>query len=315
MLTSLFSICMIGHNGQLQPFPPRACIARRLYGKYNRDSEGSILLLQWLTFMMAISSLENCKHFFKVSQEKLKRVIFMGAVGGRLVMHLPLLTDAQAAKKGSAKGPAAHPGQLLKGKITAIHSAHMDVTLQSGQKGRVCLCEVQDAELALTQGGKPFEGFSQGQNVEAVCLGQMEGFEGRKMGLLDLSVRAAVLTAAANNSNVTSLRLRVSKLKLGQTVYGCVLYLPCPVLPCPALPCQTCAAELCCALLCHCLLNSNQLCPPVLLIKQEVRLGRKQHFTIVLVDINAEFRFLTIMQNSILPLSGDSQLNPAATSS
>ena len=291
MLTSLFSICMIGHNGQLQPFPPRACIARRLYGKYNRDSEGSILLLQWLTFMMAISSLENCKHFFKVSQEKLKRVIFMGAVGGRLVMHLPLLTDAQAAKKGSAKGPAAHPGQMLKGKITAIHSAHMDVTLQSGQKGRVCLCEVQDAELALTQGGKPFEGFSQEQNVEAVCLGQMEGFEGRKMGLLDLSVRAAVLTAAANNSNVTSLRLRVSKLKLGQTVYGCVLYLPCPALPCPALPCpalpcQTCAAELCCALLCHCLLNSNQLCPPVLLIKQ-VRLGQKQHFTIVLVDINA----------------------------
>lgn len=169
-------------------------------------------------------------------------------------MHLPLLTDAQAAKKGSAKGPAAHSGQLLKGKITAIHSAHMDVTLQSGQKGRVCLCEVQDAELALTQGRKPFEGFSQEQNVEAVCLGQVEGFEGRKMGLLDLSVRAAVLTAAANNSNVTSLRLRVSKLKLGQTVYGCVRYLPCPAPPCPA--------ELCCALHCH-LLYPDQPCPPV----------------------------------------------------
>ena len=151
-------------------------------------------------------------------------------------MHLPLLTDAQAAKKGSGKGPAANPGQLLKGKISAIHSAHMDVTLQSGQKGRVCLCEVQDAKLAVTQGGKPFEGLSEGQNVEAVCLGQMEGFEGRKMGLLDLSLRPAVLTAAANNSNVTSLRLRVSKLKLGQPVYGCVLYLPCPALPCPALP-------------------------------------------------------------------------------
>ncbi|KAL0048743.1 hypothetical protein WJX82_009925 [Trebouxia sp. C0006] len=161
---------------------------------------------------------------FKLGQQVQARIAALPSAetGGRLVMHLPLLTDAQAAKKGSGKGPAANPGQLLKGKISAIHSAHMDVTLQSGQKGRVCLCEVQDAELAVTQGGKPFEGLSEGQNVEAVCLGQMEGFEGRKMGLLDLSLRPAVLTAAANNSNVTSLRLRVSKLKLGQPVYGYV---------------------------------------------------------------------------------------------
>ncbi len=171
-------------------------------------------------------------------------------------MHLPLLTDAQAAKKGSGKGPAANPGQLLKGKISAIHSAHMDVTLQSGQKGRVCLCEVQDAELAVTQGGKPFEGLSEGQNVEAVCLGQMEGFEGRKMGLLDLSLRPAVLTAAANNSNVTSLRLRVSKLKLGQPVYGCVLNLPCPALPCPAL--LRCVA-LCFVIVCSTMISSALL--------------------------------------------------------
>ena len=186
-------------------------------------------------------------------------------------MHLPLLTDAQAAKKGSGKGPAANPGQLLKGTIMAMHSAHMDITLQSGQKGRVCLCEVQDAELALTLGSKPFEGFSEGQNVEAVCLGQMEGFEGRKMGLLDLSLRPAVLTAAANNSNVTTLRLRVSKLKLWQTVYGCVLYLPCPALPCPGVLRSAC----------HCLLDYDQVCPPVLLKKTQVRPGQSQPFITV----------------------------------
>ena len=203
---------------------------------------------------MGMSSFEVRVGFwsYKKSQKRVISWVHSCGVGGRLVMHVPLLTDAQAAKKG-AKGPAAHPGQLLKGKIMAIHSAHMDVTLQSGQKGRVCLCEVQDAELAMTQGSKPLEGFSQGQNVEAVCLGQMEGFEGRKMGLLDLSVRAAVLTAAANNSNVTSLRLRVSKLKLGQTVYGCVPCLPCPGLPCPALarlvlPCPACLVLPCPAL-------------------------------------------------------------------
>ena len=156
-------------------------------------------------------------------------------------MHLPLLTDAQAAKKGTAKGPAASPGQLLKGKIAAIHAAHMDITLQSGQKGRVCLCEVQDAAQTLANGSKPFEGLVQGQSMEAVCLGQVEGFEGRKMGLLDLSMRPAVLAAAASNANVTSLRLRVSKLKLGQTVHGCVLTAllqPHPAPPRPALPCR-----------------------------------------------------------------------------
>ena len=135
-------------------------------------------------------------------------------------MHMPLLTDAQAAKKGGNKGQATSPGQLVKGKITALHAVHMDITLQSGSKGRICLCEVQDAELAAKSGSKAFEGFSQGQNIEAVCLGQVEGFEGRKMGLLDLSLRPAVLAAAAKDSKVASMRLRAGKLKPGKTVYG-----------------------------------------------------------------------------------------------
>lgn len=135
-------------------------------------------------------------------------------------MHIPLLTDAQAAKKGFKKAPATNPGELLKGKVTAVYAAHLDITLQTGQKGRVCLCEVQDAEQALATGSKPFDGFLQGQSIEAVCLGVVEGFEGRKLGLVDLSLRPAVLAAAANKSNVAGFRLRVSKLKLGQTVYG-----------------------------------------------------------------------------------------------
>ena len=143
--------------------------------------------------------------------------------GGRLVMHIPLLTDAQAAKKGSSKGPAASPGQLLKGRVTGLHPVHMDVALQSGQKGRVCLCEVQDAQQALAAGSTAFQGFSQGQSVEAVCLGQVEGFEGRKLGLLDLSLRPPVLAAAAAGSKVGPFRLRVGKLKLGQIVHGYVL--------------------------------------------------------------------------------------------
>ena len=139
-------------------------------------------------------------------------------------MHVPLLTGAQAAKKGSTKAQAPKPGQLVKGRITAIHSVHMDVTLHSGAKAKVCLCDVQDAEQAVGSGSKPFEGFSAGQNLEAVCLGLAEGFEGRKMGIVDLSLKPAALEAAAapdsSSSAVSKTRLRVSKLKPGQTVWG-----------------------------------------------------------------------------------------------
>ena len=137
-------------------------------------------------------------------------------------MHVPLMTDAQAAKKGSAKGQKTKPGQLVKVTVKAIHSVHMDVTLQSGAKGRVCLCDVQDPEQAAQSDSEPFEGFTPGQTLEAVALGLAEGFEGRKLGVVDLSLKPEILEAAgsANPMAVSKLRMRVSKLKLGQTVWG-----------------------------------------------------------------------------------------------
>ena len=142
--------------------------------------------------------------------------------GGRLVMHVPLLTDAQAAKKGSAKGQSIKPGQVVKVTVKAVHSVHMDVTLQSGAKGRICLCDVRDPEQAAQSGSEPFEGFSPGQTLEAVALGLAEGFEGRKLGIVDLSLKPELLEAAASESPtpVSKLRMRLSKLKLGQPVWG-----------------------------------------------------------------------------------------------
>ena len=134
-------------------------------------------------------------------------------------MHIPLLTDAQAAKK-NAKKPSASQGELVKGKVTAISPTHMDVTLDTGSKGRVCLCEVQEAEAALKDGAKGFGDYTVGQYVEAVCFGPVEGFEGRKLGLLDLSLRPAVIAAAGKNEKVGHFRSRGSFLKPGKTVFG-----------------------------------------------------------------------------------------------
>ena len=47
-------------------------------------------------------------------------------------MHMPLLTDAQAVRKGSGKGLALTPGQLVQAKITAVSPAWLDVTVQAG---------------------------------------------------------------------------------------------------------------------------------------------------------------------------------------
>ena len=134
-------------------------------------------------------------------------------------MHIPLLTDAQAAKK-SAKKPSVGQGELVKGKITAISPLHMDVTLDSGAKGRVCLCEVQEAEAAAKDGAKGFRDYTVGQSVEAVCFGPAEGFEGRKLGLLDLSLRPVVIEAAEKKEKVGHFRSRGSSLKPGKTVFG-----------------------------------------------------------------------------------------------
>lgn len=134
-------------------------------------------------------------------------------------MHIPLLTDTQAAKK-SAKKPSVSQGEMVTGKVTAISPLHMDITIDSGAKGRVCLCEVQEAEAAMTLGAKGFGDYSIGQNVEAVCLGMAEGFEGRKLGLVDLSLRPVVIAAAAKKEKVGHFKGRGSSLKPGKTVFG-----------------------------------------------------------------------------------------------
>lgn len=134
-------------------------------------------------------------------------------------MHIPLLTDTQAAKK-HAKALSATPGEMVKGRVTAIAPTHMDITLDSGAKGRVCLCEVQEAEAALKDGAKGFGDYAVGQNVGAVCFGPAEAFEGRKLGLLDLSLRPAVIAAAAKHEKVGPFRAKGSFLKPGTTVFG-----------------------------------------------------------------------------------------------
>ena len=148
-----------------------------------------------------------------------KKLMLMCCAGGRLVMHLRLLTDTQAAKK-SAKKPSARQGELVKGKVTAILPLYMDISLDSDAKGRVCLCEVQEAEAAAKDGAKGFADYAIGQNVEAVCFGPAEGFEGRKLGLLDLSLRPVVIEAAEKKEKVGHFRSRGSSLKPGKTVFG-----------------------------------------------------------------------------------------------
>lgn len=134
-------------------------------------------------------------------------------------MHIPLLTEAQAAKRG-AKAPLATQGDLVKGKISAILPTHMDVTLDLGSKGRVYLCEVQEAEEAAKGGAKGFEGYAVGQSIEAVCFGPVESSEGRKQRLQDLSLRPAVVEAAEKKEKVAPFRMRARRFKPGQTVYG-----------------------------------------------------------------------------------------------
>ena len=138
--------------------------------------------------------------------------------GGRLVMHIPFLTAAQAAIKGVKAQES--KAEMIQGRITAITPTHMDVTLDSGAKGRVCLCEVQLPLEAATEGARGLEGYTVGQNIEAFCYGPCEGFEGRKQGLQDLSLRPAVIAAGEKKEKTGHFRLRARQLKPGQKVYG-----------------------------------------------------------------------------------------------
>ena len=89
-----------------------------------------------------------------------------------------------------------------------------------GTKGRICISEIQDAEQTLANHSNPMQPFAIGQSLEAVHLGYVEGFQGRKLGMLDLSIRPAVVAAAKKDGNIAALRKRANKLKPGHTVYG-----------------------------------------------------------------------------------------------
>ena len=96
----------------------------------------------------------------------------------------------------------------------------MVTSAASGIKGRISISEVQDAEQALANNSNPLQPYSIGQNIEAVHLGYVEGFQGRKLGMLDLSLRPAVLAAAKKDGNIGPLKKRANKFKPGHTVYG-----------------------------------------------------------------------------------------------
>lgn len=105
----------------------------------------------------------------------------------------------------------------------SIHSASSysrSILVTSGTKGRICVSEIQDAEHTLANHSNPMQPFATGQSLEAVHLGYVEGFQGRKLGVLDLSIRPAVIAAAKKDGNIAALRKRANKLKPGHTVYG-----------------------------------------------------------------------------------------------
>ena len=101
-----------------------------------------------------------------------------------------------------------------------MHIVEVLSIIPTGTKGRICVSEIQDAEKTLADKSNPMQPFAIGQRLTAVHLGYVEGFHGRKLGMLDLSIRPAVVAAAEKDGNIAAVKKRANKLKPGHTVYG-----------------------------------------------------------------------------------------------
>ena len=125
-----------------------------------------------------------------------------GRTDGRLILHryLPdlLASPSNMAKKAdskkttNSKGPNADQvksrrpksGVVVSGKIVATHPLHIDVVSETGVRGRVYITEAEK-----WSSNAPLEGMKVGDEVKAVVLSRMSSTEGRRHGLLELSMR------------------------------------------------------------------------------------------------------------------------------
>jgi rRNA biogenesis protein RRP5 len=150
---------------------------------------------------------------------------------GRLLLHAPLGPRAGGAPpppprpeggRPGGKNPAPLRGTLVTGTVEAVHPLHADVALSTGHRGRVHITEAADGGADGAPVAAPLAGLTPGAAVSAVVLGRMQGAEGRRHGLLELTTRASALAGAAADPPALPASLGWGALKAGATLGGYV---------------------------------------------------------------------------------------------
>ncbi|KAK9832620.1 hypothetical protein WJX81_004603 [Elliptochloris bilobata] len=143
------------------------------------------------------------------------------ATGGRLLLHVPTAPSAAAEVQRAKKQPRAAPGRAVDAVVTSVFPLFVVATLSNGARGRLHVSEVEDGEPG--EGSQnPLERFPAGAALRAVVLEQAGSRAARQHGLLELSTRPSLLTAAVAGAKTTVPRLQRDALEAGQVLAGWV---------------------------------------------------------------------------------------------